>query len=96
MEKEEWGNEAIEYWIEEQRALLDSNVLTPVNERTFNQWKERWLKQREVMMRKEEIKQKKSKRATGWAVFSINPNLFVDDNDAVDDEEIKEESKDEE
>jgi len=36
------------------------------------------------------------KRATGWAVFSINPNLFVDDDEAAGDEEIKEENKDEE
>ena len=48
------------------------------------------------MMQKEEIKQKKNKRATGRAVFSINPNLFVDDDAAADDEEIKEETKEEE
>ena len=47
-------------------------------------------------MRKEEIKQKKSKRATGRAVFSINPNLFVDDEEAAGDEDIHEENKDEE
>ena len=46
-------------------------------------------------MKKENAKNKKPKRATGRAVFSVNPNLFVDDEEAAD-EEMKEESKDEE
>ena len=42
------------------------------------------------------MKEKKVERASGWAVFSINPNLVVDDEEAAGDEEIKEENKDEE
>jgi len=41
------------------------------------------------------MKEKKNKRATGRAVFSINPNLFVDDEEAVGDDEINEETKEE-
>jgi len=41
------------------------------------------------------MKEKKNKRATGWAVFSVNPNLFVDDDEAAGDDEIHEETKEE-
>lgn len=96
MQREEQGDKAIEYMIEDQRAALDSNKLTPVNETTFNEWKERRKVIRDKILRKEEQKAKKTKRATGRAVFSLNPNLFVDDEGAADEDDITEENKDEE
>ena len=41
MQREEKGDKAIEYQIEDQRATLDSSKLTPVNETTFFEWKEK-------------------------------------------------------
>lgn len=41
MERDERGDKAIEFLIEEQRASLDSSKLTPVNQQTFTEWKER-------------------------------------------------------
>lgn len=41
MEREERGDKAIEYIIEEQRAALNADKLTPVNNETFAIWKEK-------------------------------------------------------
>jgi len=41
MEREERGDKAIEFLIEEQWSSLDSSKLTPVNQQTFTEWKER-------------------------------------------------------
>lgn len=97
MEREERGDWAIEYAIEDQRSHLDSSKLTPVNQETFAAWHMRWKKKREEDRKKREAAEKKKvKRATGRAVFSINPNLFVDNDGAADDGELEQEKDEEE
>lgn len=84
----------LEEKIEEDRALLKSDECTPCTAETFKQWKidKAAKKQKELEDRitKESMKGKKDKTQLGFmsgkALFSFDPNLFQDDDDAVDDE----------
>lgn len=84
----------LEEKIEEERAALNYGSLTPVTLETFNKWKEdkRAAKQAELEARiaQEEAKGRKDKSKmtfmSGRALFSINPDMFEDDDDAAGDD----------
>jgi hypothetical protein len=86
----------IEEIIEEERANLKSDGLTPVTAESFAAWKERRnaRKQKELedKMAEEAAKAKGGKKGaksgimSGKALFTYDPTLFKDDDDAVDDE----------
>lgn len=101
----------LEEIIEEERANLNTDDLTPVTKDTFFAWKKRKAeeKQRELEEKmKEESKKPSGKNImNGRALFTYNPDLFEDDDNAADeqtyeetqeegDEERKEEEKVEE
>ncbi len=83
----------LEEKIEEERAALPSDGLTPVTLETFNKWKEdraaRKKAELEAKIAAEEAKGKKDKAQmafmSGRALFQFNPDLFEDAEDAGDD-----------
>ena len=84
----------LEEKIEEERAALKSDGLTPVTAETFAKWKvDRANKKQaelEQRIRDEEAKGKKDKNKlafmSGRALFSYDPTVFEDDDDAAEDE----------
>ena len=82
----------LEEKIEEERAALPSEGLTPVTLETFNKWKEdraaRKQAELEAKIAAEEAKGKKDKSQmafmSGRALFSLNPDAFEDAEDAGD------------
>ena len=81
----------MEEQIEEERRNLVGD-LTPVTLETFNAWKARKAEKRqqelEAQIAAEEAKGKKDKSQmqfmSGRALFSYNPDLFADDDNAED------------
>ena len=85
--------------IEQERAQLDAKNLTPVTLESFNAWKKRKEEKKkaelEAKIAAEEAKGKKDKSQlafmSGKALFSYNPELFADDENAADDVDFEEE-----
>lgn len=91
----------IEEQIEEERAKLPAEGLTPVTLETFTKWKqekaERKQKELEDRVKAEEAKGKKGNAAqraagimSGKALFTYDPSLFADDEGAADDKQYEE------
>lgn len=105
-EEDEDGEKTIEEKIEEERALLKHDELTPVTPETFAAWKVKRAEKRaaelEQKIKEQEMKGKKDKSQmafmSGKALFTYNPELFKDDENAADDynEDKTEETKQEE
>lgn len=84
----------LEEKIEEERAALPSEGLTPVTLESFKQWKaDRAAKKQaelEAKIAAEESKGRRDKSKmtfmSGRALFQINPDLFEDDDDATADD----------
>lgn len=109
-EEEAKNSKTIEEKIEEERAALKADGLTPVTKDTFAAWKERRAKEKQALLedqvKKAEEDKALKKAATkgknsimnGRALFTYNPELFQDDENAagaaelevVEDEEEKE------
>jgi len=92
------GGIPIEQLIEEQRAALDSDKLTPVTKERFFAWKEKKKKAKEAeweAQRKEAAKKggKGLNVLTGRALFAYDASLFKDDDGALDDNEYEEEGE---
>jgi hypothetical protein len=91
----------LEEKIEEERALLVTDNLTPVTFETFTKWKaDRALRKEaelEARIIAEEAKGRKDRGQmaflSGRALFNFNPDLFDDDEDADDDDFNEEETK---
>ena len=83
----------LEEKIEEERAALPSEGLTPVTLESFMKWKadraQRKQEELEQRIAAEEAKGRKDKAQmnfmSGRALFQYNPDLFEDDDDAADD-----------
>ena len=81
----------LEEKIEEERAALPSDGLTPVTYETFMKWKadkaERKQQELEQKMLAEEAKGRRDRSQmqfmSGRALFQFNPDLFVDDDAAA-------------
>lgn len=90
--EEEKDDRPIEEIIEEERAALKSDGLTPVTAESFAAWKVRRDQKKqedlEKRMAEEAKKNKKGKNVggimSGKALFTYNPDLFKDDENAVD------------
>lgn len=86
----------LEEKIEEERAALPSDGLTPVTFETFMKWKadraERLLAEAAAKAEAEDAKKRNDKHNTafmsGRALFTFNPDLFDDADDAPDAEDI--------
>lgn len=95
----------LEEIIEEERSQLKSDGLTPVTAVSFAAWKERREKRKqdelEAKMAEEAKKAKGGKKnagsgiMSGKALFTYDPTLFKDDDDAVDDDLYDEASEEE-
>ena len=82
--------------IEEERAALKSDGLTPVNAETFAAWKEKraikklaaaeanLLKSQESAAAKRQMTKGKNSVMSGRALFSYNPDMFKDQEGAAD------------
>jgi hypothetical protein len=102
---EDTDDRPLEELIEEERSQLKSDGLTPVTAVTFAAWKERREKRKqdelEAKMAEEAKKAKGGKKnagsgiMSGKALFTFDPTLFKDDDDAVDDELYNEASEEE-
>lgn len=85
--------QTLEEKIEEERALLISSECTPVTLETFTKWKaDKALRKKQELEQRiaaEEAKGKSNKRdmnfISGRALFEINPDLFDDADDGVED-----------
>ena len=96
----------LEEKIEEERAALPHDSLTPVTYETFMKWKadkaERKQAELEQKMLAEEAKGRRDRSQmqfmSGRALFQFNPDLFADDENAADDidEDFDEDNSDEE
>ena len=83
----------LEEKIEEERAALPSDGLTPVTLETFTKWKadraQRKQDELEAKIAAEEAKGRRDKAQmnfmSGRALFQYNPEMFADDDDAADD-----------
>ena len=82
--------------IELLRSKLPTTGLTPVTPETFAKWKEDRKLKKQQEKEKQEIEQAKKKTSgkefrllSGRALFVYNPELFVDDADALDDNEYE-------
>ncbi|ETV81823.1 hypothetical protein H257_05393 [Aphanomyces astaci] len=91
---------SIEEIIEQQRAKLGAGGGTPVTEASFAQWKVEKLARKaadDEKRRKEEAKKTGGRSIlSGRALFSYDPTLFRDDDDAAEDEYNVRNSDDEE
>jgi hypothetical protein len=93
----------IEEKIEEERAALPSDGLTPVTLASFLEWKKRKAekKQKELEDRMKEEAKKTGKQGAGTgilsgrALFKYDPTLFQDDEAAADAEIYEEREEDE-
>mmetsp|Transcript_22685 Transcript_22685/g.31586 ORF Transcript_22685/g.31586 Transcript_22685/m.31586 type:complete len:410 (-) Transcript_22685:42-1271(-) len=97
-EVEEEEPTPIEEIIEEERAQLTTR--TPLTLELFLKWKEEKKKERDEKekqdreKRENEVKTGKAMRS-GREIFMYNPDLFVDDDDVLDTEELEPEEEDE-
>lgn len=86
----------LEEKIEEERALLQTDNLTPVTLETFTKWKaDRAIRKEKELEQKIIAEEAKGKRdrsqmafMSGRALFNFNPDLFVDDEGAVVDDDF--------
>ena len=93
----------LEEKIEEERANLPSDNLTPVTLESFQKWKEdraaRKQAELEAKIAAEEAKGRKDKAKmnfmSGRALFQFNPDLFEDDDDAAAADVFEEEGENE-
>lgn len=69
----------LEEYIELQRQTLSEENLTPVNEKTFNEWKEKKLKEEELHAKRVAAL---SNSVKGSDLFKDNPDAFEDDDEA--------------
>jgi hypothetical protein len=91
----------LEEIIEDERAALPSDTLTPVTFESFMEWKKKKLEEKEAGRKKkmeEEMKKAGSKIKnimSGRALFALDPTVFLDDEDAYDADyyEIQEEEE---
>ena len=89
----------LEEKIEEERLALPTEGLTQVTLETFNDWKKRKeIRKKEELEKKIEEAKKKEKKTgkaqqvmSGRALFTYNPDLFVDDEAAAGDDAYEEE-----
>lgn len=79
----------LEEYIELQRQTLDEASLTPVNEKTFGEWKARKQKEEELHARRVVALSK------GADLFKDNPEMFEDDDEAGDEINYAERNYDE-
>lgn len=107
LEREEGQEQTIEDWIEQERAKLPNEGLTPVTFESFQEWKKKKEAEKEKLIeekRKAEVKKKGGKGLgvlSGRALFKYDPTLFRDDDAAAEvndyeDEEVKKEMTQEE
>lgn len=102
LEGEDSDELTIEEKIEEERAKLPTEGLTPVTQESLMAWKQRKAerKQKELEEKmKEEAKKvggKGSNILSGRALFKYDPNLFQDDEAAADGDVYEERNEDEE
>jgi hypothetical protein len=97
-QKAEEEEEDIGVKIEEERAQLDFSKCTPVTVETFSKWKEEQKKKREAAVEEKRVEAAKKQGGKGLGVlsgrdlFTYDPSLFVDDDEAAgdDDYEIQE------
>ena len=85
--------------IEEARAKLPSAGLIPVTLATFNEWKKKKAEDKKKALEekvKEEAKKGGKHIMSGRALFSFNPNLFTDDDNAAEEQEYEEDKEGEE
>lgn len=93
----------LEEKIEAERDALPAEGLTPVTKESFAAWKEKraLIKQEELEKKiaAEEAKGKKDKSQMGFmsgkALFTYNPDLFMDAEGAVDEEEYEDDEGEE-
>lgn len=96
MAEAELAKKTIEEQIEEERAALKSDGLTPVTKESFFAWKERRRAKKqadlEEEMKKAELEKAMGKKKQGGknsilngrALFQFNPDLFKDGDETVD------------
>jgi len=98
MQREEDGDKAIEFKIEEQRAKLKHDDWTPVTQETFDIWRrkrrEKFLKKRKIKDKDEQNKVRgkgnQSVFLSGRALMKYDANMFKNDEDDGDDDEEEE------
>lgn len=71
----------LEEYIDLQRQTLDEACLTPVNEKTFAEWKDKKLREEELHARRVVALANSTK---GADLFKNNPEMFEDDDEAGD------------
>lgn len=71
----------LEEYIEMQRQMLDETNLTPVNEKTFAEWKAKKQKEEELHAMKVAV----LSTPKGAELFKNNPEMFVDEEEGDDD-----------
>lgn len=88
----------------EQRAKLTLSKCTPVTEESFAAWKAKKKKEKEAAIKQQVDEAKKTKKSKGTkgmmalngrALFTFDPNLFVDDDDAEEEYAIEQWNPDE-
>jgi hypothetical protein len=91
-EDEDEGETIVEQ-IERERRALDASKLTPMTEELFLKWKEEEEQRRvkEVAQKAKEVKQKAKAKGSnaqlsGRDLFTFDPSMFVDDDEAADDD----------
>ena len=95
-EESEEEEMTLEEKIEEERAALPSDGLTPVTLETFTKWKaDRAARKQAEIEQKIIAEEAKGRRdrgqmnfMSGRALFQFNPDLFEDDDDAAADEDV--------
>ena len=103
-EKDPDADMTLEEKIERDRNALDSKNLTPVTLETFLAWKKKKAEEKQKALeeqRKSEIQKKEKGNLTksimsGKALFTYDPTLFKDDDDAVDEDLYEEDQGEEE
>eukprot|EP01099_Mayorella_cantabrigiensis_P003938 TRINITY_DN295_c0_g1_i2.p1 TRINITY_DN295_c0_g1~~TRINITY_DN295_c0_g1_i2.p1 ORF type:complete len:242 (+),score=90.06 TRINITY_DN295_c0_g1_i2:111-836(+) len=95
-EEEEGEKKTIEELIEEDRQKLETH--TPVTYEKFLEWKKRKTLEKEEKLRKEQEERQKEIKAgrsqmSGREMFTYNPDLFVDDEEAFGEEAYEEEEE---
>lgn len=93
---------SLEDWIETERGKLDHSKLTPVTKESFEAWKIARIAKRTSEEKKSRDQKEASVRAgrmaglSGRDLFSFRPDLFVDDDDAADDDVYADRASDDE
>jgi hypothetical protein len=100
---EDEDGQTLEEKIEEQRAALKYDDCTRVTFETFNKWKaDKAQRKQDELMAKVELEKAKGTKGgkafgfmSGKALFTYDPTLFQDDDEAVDENAYEEDSDDE-